>query len=238
VAFVGAGVSMSYGRISWRELVRALLDSAEQKYSETLDEYERRGRTYKDEHPRISIIYETLRALKPPKNADEDNAWREISPARLLILFQIADELGEAIHRSSNDPRGERHTARRKAQQLVYDDAGHTRRLFESSYKVRPEGKMVGSEAAIEQLLGYLSTRPLSRDLSKVQPPYQEIFARTTLEDLIEEFRRSCGRSKAFVGSSAKLAPRKANRFTSIRPTASSLQRYCQPCRHPRATSA
>jgi tetratricopeptide (TPR) repeat protein len=187
VAFVGAGVSMSYGRISWRELVRALLDSAEQKYLETLCEYERKGRAYKDEHPRINIIYETLKALKPPKNADEDNAWREMSPARLLILFQIADELGEAIHRSSKDPGGERHTARRKAQQLVYDDAGHTRRLFESSYKRRTEEERVGGKAAIEQLLGYLSTRPLSRNLLKVQPPYQEIFARATLENLIKD---------------------------------------------------
>jgi SIR2-like domain len=186
VAFVGAGVSMSYGRISWRELVRALLDSAEQEYLETLREYERKGTTYKDEHPRINIIYETLKALKPPKNADEDNAWREISPARLLILFQIADELGEAIHRSSRDPGGERHTARRRAQQLVYDDAGHTRRLFESSYKRRTEEERVGGKAAIDQLLGYLSTRPLSRDLLKVQPPYQSIFTKTMLDGVIE----------------------------------------------------
>jgi hypothetical protein len=106
---------------------------------------------------------------------------------RLLILFQIADELGEAIHRSSTQPGGERHTARRKAQQLVYDDAGHTRRLFESSYKRRNEKERVGGEAAIEQLLGYLSKRSLSRNLLKVQPPYQSIFARAILENLIED---------------------------------------------------
>jgi len=207
VAFVGAGVSMSYGRISWRELVRALLDSAEQNYMGTLREYERKGRTYKDEHPRINIIYETLRALKPPKNADEDNAWREISPARLLILFQIADELGEAIDRSSNDPRGERHTARRKAQQLVYDDAGHTRRLFESSYKRRTEEEKVSGKTAIEQLLGYLSTRPLSRNLLKVQPPYQEIFARATLEDLIEEIPAELRSLKSLCREFSKAGP-------------------------------
>jgi SIR2-like protein len=210
VAFVGAGVSMSYGRISWRELVRALLDSAEQKYRETLEEYERKGRTYKDEHPRINIIYETLRALKPPSNADEDNAWRDISPARLLILFQIADELGEAIYRSSKDPGSERNATRRKAQQLVYDDAGHARRLFESSYKRRTEKEAASGKAAIEQLFGYLSTRPLSRDLLKVQPPYQAIFATTTLKDLIEEIPTKLRSLKSLCREFSETGPSEA----------------------------
>src|SRR3978361_291834 len=61
VAFVGAGVSMSYRRISWRELVRALLEWAK-------DEYEKKGEAFKERHPRISIIYKTLKALMPEAN--------------------------------------------------------------------------------------------------------------------------------------------------------------------------
>src|SRR5437868_5811086 len=59
VAFVGAGVSMSYGRISWRELVRALLEGAKRNFED---------HNYGEKHPRIKIIYDTLKALKPDSN--------------------------------------------------------------------------------------------------------------------------------------------------------------------------
>jgi hypothetical protein len=211
VAFVGAGVSMSYGRISWRELVRELLDSAEESFLEAAQKYRiERDRDYEEDHPRIKIIYETLAALKPPENADTDGAWRDMPPARLLILFQIADELGEAIHRLDKSATHELNPVRREARQLVYDDAGHARRLFESSYKNRKEGKNSGDDA-IKELFSYLERRPLTRDLSRVQPPYQTIFDKKALAKLIETipadlqpFKDLCKQFCGTAGSQAK----------------------------------
>jgi tetratricopeptide (TPR) repeat protein len=212
VAFVGAGVSMSYGRISWRELVRELLGFAEQLYvcEQHKHENEHSPGKYEEKYPRINTIYTTLKALKP---ADEDSAWLEVSASRFVILFQIADELGEAIHRSGKRAALALNPVRRKAQQLVYDDAGHARRLFESSYKGREDEKKSG-ESAITELFGYLEKRPLSRDLSKVQPPYQQIFAKCVFDKIAGQipanlalFKELCQQFGKFQAKSFYLNP-------------------------------
>jgi tetratricopeptide (TPR) repeat protein len=177
VAFVGAGVSMSYGRISWRELVRELLESAKQ-------EYKKSSPTFKEQHPRIEVIYRTLEALKPVENAEEDGAWRDMPSARLLILFQIADELGEAIHRSDKTRTSELNAVRRDARQLVYDDAAHARRLLEAARKGDQEP---ARETPIRWFKKYLDERSLSRNLLRVRPPYQSIFSKTKLGEIIKE---------------------------------------------------
>jgi tetratricopeptide (TPR) repeat protein len=177
VAFVGAGVSMSYGRISWREMVRELLESA-------LRQYKNKSEAFQKEHSRISIIYETINALKPIANADEDGAWREMPAARLLILFQIADELGKAIHRADPERENKPGGGRREARQLVYDDAGHARRLLEAACKgsEKPPGKN-----PIKWFDDFMANRPLSRDLGKSPPPYQSIFSHETFGRIIDD---------------------------------------------------
>lgn len=190
VAFVGAGVSMSYGRISWRELVRAVLDSAEQKYADKAKDPK-----FTKDNPRIGIIYDTLQALKPNAGhiADEDGAWRDMPSARLLILFQIADELSRALGRINEPDAQARDPAQRtmrsarsvrdEAQQLVYDDAGHARRLLESSYRDQPANQGNGS-AVVSQLMGDPDKQSRPRRILERQPSYEQVFTRAALGKL------------------------------------------------------
>ncbi len=178
VAFIGAGVAMSYGRISWRDLVRESLRIAEELYDtvekEVADENpnEMSG-FFKSEYPRINRIRETLHELK--SQSDSASAWWEMTPARLLVLFQIADELGEAIHRFRHPNAVDLNPVRREVLELVYDDAGHARRLLKDA--IANEGDRAW----------FFPERSLSRsELSKVQPPYQALFQLKALGKIIQ----------------------------------------------------
>jgi tetratricopeptide (TPR) repeat protein len=172
VAFIGAGVSMSYGRISWRDLVRGVLRKAETAYQDHVTE----DGDFGSKHPRIARVIQTLRELKP--DPDTDSAWRDVAPARLLGLFQIADEIGDALNRVNPQRAAEPNPVRREAHQLVYDDAGHARRLLEAAYD---------SKKRLVWFDNFLERRDLSRRLTTDLPSYQGGFSRATLTKVIEQ---------------------------------------------------
>ncbi|HEY1720295.1 MAG TPA: SIR2 family protein [Magnetospirillaceae bacterium] len=182
VAFVGAGVSMSYGRISWRDLVREALQAAESAYGAAQKEYEDAEhangvkRAFGARYPRIRKVRETLGKLKP-EGSDAD-AWLNLRPARLLVLFQIAHELGEALRRIKIDSgvKDETNQVRGKVHRLAYDDAGHALLLLEAA----------GAKGLLERFSGPIEKRALTRKLENTYPIYQEIFSTAIFHKAIE----------------------------------------------------
>ncbi len=90
VAFLSAGVSMAYGRISWRQLVVELAD-------ETMADYETIKEHYLAESklpsPRLATLFENLRSLDIKNRPRGDS----IKADRYPSVFQLCAELSEAI---------------------------------------------------------------------------------------------------------------------------------------------
>ncbi len=119
ICFVGSGVSMSYGRLGWGEMVRRLLD---------LDQYPLNEVT--GNAPLIKRLKDTLQQIDLDK----------VLPVRYPAIFQLGEELAQA---DSKD--GDENTFRKRARQYLFDDLGHAHVLYEGLAqdlrKIRLDGR-------------------------------------------------------------------------------------------------
>ncbi len=122
ICFVGSGVSMSYGRLGWGEMVRRLLD---------LEQYPLNEVTGKS--PLIERLKATIRQIDLDK----------LPPLRYPAMFQLGEELAMA---ESKD--GDENLFRKRARQYLFDDLGHAHVLYESLAKDLRKTRLGGRPAA------------------------------------------------------------------------------------------
>jgi SIR2-like domain len=118
-AFLGAGVSMSYGRIGWRALVETLTEKtlAACPMDETLKEY---GKKYE----RITSLKPTLEALRSNEGARSD---------RYPMIFQVCAQLSDEItdyYKETKNKNLYQLNFRRDAIYKTKNDVGHTERIL------------------------------------------------------------------------------------------------------------
>ncbi len=123
VAFVGAGTSMAYGRISWKSLVQSERNLVIHEYN---TQYLVPGSNL---NPDIHIerLYNTIMKI----NLDRD----DVPPDRYPMMFQACEQLGEAILRYKQQYIGTKAGVRlselkQHAMNLTIDDRGHARQII------------------------------------------------------------------------------------------------------------
>jgi len=125
VAFVGAGASMAYGRISWRDLVMSAQRRVLDAYERAVDEIQRR--------PRVKATHELLvaHALQPGKR-DRPNHY--------TTVFRLAEQLSDALAHARVEPRSDFRSAIIEATE---DDRGQGRQIYADGMegKERIDGK-------------------------------------------------------------------------------------------------
>ena len=114
------------------------------------------------------------------------------------MLFQIADELGGALCRI--DSKQKNNPVDSQVRRLVYNDAGHARRLLEAFCPDK------------EKFKDWFPEEPLSRDtLPTKLAPYQRLFARCALWKLAALMSSQYGQLsallQAFAASSSEASP-------------------------------
>jgi len=130
VAFVGAGTSMSYGRISWKSLVdtesRIVLKEAE----DALRPDALHSPSTKDV---VRQIRRTLNELQPQR--------ADVRPERYPIIFQLCEQLDKALAADHMAPRKrtERKDTRRRAMDLTVDDLGHALQILKDAEAVHED---------------------------------------------------------------------------------------------------
>lgn len=85
VAFLGAGVSMAYGRISWKNLVNSLVKDADQVYK-TLNRKGLAG-------PRHKTLYDNLNELQLEKRPPGGDLKSDRYPSVFQLCFELMREL-------------------------------------------------------------------------------------------------------------------------------------------------
>ncbi|WP_083901215.1 SIR2 family protein [Azospirillum sp. B4] len=147
VAFVGSGVSMAYGRISWQDLIYAAqkhVDWLWQKYEEKAE--------VKQSHT-LEVLRENLDKIAIRRGIVSDT---QILPTIYQLCERIVDELKQIIERSSQpDDWEDGFDLRRTTAQLVRDDLGHARSLLTDALADswnRKEDARQGLEKAVDQL--------------------------------------------------------------------------------------
>jgi len=128
VAFLGAGTSMSYGRIGWNALVEHLKDRVEAKY----DAYKRQiGKDW--EQPKYKHLERLHRSIHELGIGRSD-----IKAERFPMIFQLCEQLSDRLAAAwrETDKAHEPFDFRKEALNAIRSDVGHTMRLLEAA---RPE---------------------------------------------------------------------------------------------------
>jgi tetratricopeptide (TPR) repeat protein len=127
VGFIGAGVPMSYGRISWQNLVETEIERVTARYDRFKEAYAAEKK--KDEKRRhfedVQRLFETFSRLKLPRT--------DVQTDRYPMLFQVSEELDNALARiedilqaeNPTQPREMFESLRQHASALLVDDSGH-----------------------------------------------------------------------------------------------------------------
>ena len=123
VAFLGAGVSMAYGRISWQNLVLLLVEKAKSRW-----EAHRNSIPTKE-----TAAYRTAERLHKVL-VDIDPSNRQDIPAdRYPMIFEICEKLELALDRLVPRSPSDADSFRHEATRLTLDAEGHAREIIESA---------------------------------------------------------------------------------------------------------
>lgn len=117
VGFIGAGVAMSYGRISWRTLVQTEI----RRVTAKLDEAKRDTKKWNSPDAEdAKRLWATLNTLKPARS--------DIRPERYPMLFQVSEQLDKALNvlLGKTGAQG----LRAHAATLTIDDTGHAYQIL------------------------------------------------------------------------------------------------------------
>lgn len=117
IAFVGAGASMAYGRISWRDAVIAMQDHVLQRADELL-----RG----SKSAPLQDLYALARQvqIKPDRQGDSRD---------YLIVFQLVEQLDRAIQHL--EPEAPAETFRSRLKALLRNDVGHMNHILDTALR-------------------------------------------------------------------------------------------------------
>lgn len=188
-AFVGAGVSLAYGRFSWSELTELQIERVIREY-EDLAEHQKR--------PHIKRLYETLDVLRA-KPGESDSI-------RNPLMFQVCEALENAVRQvalKSKEPID----LRLWAEGEVRNDLGHAKALLRGaivdliSNKIREIVEKIDKTEADKK-----TTESYRETLSKIDKKIDELCA----DDLTyvfsdsELFRRTIRRTKFLNRASEK----------------------------------
>ncbi len=113
-AFVGAGASMSYGRIGWEAMVRMLLDQAMEIAANNNNAEE------------VKRLHENL--------VDLTKNWADLKSEDYLIIFQLCEQITAEVRRQWADKDGDPPTpSRQKLIDMMSDDSGHAIQILEQA---------------------------------------------------------------------------------------------------------
>ena len=144
VAFVGAGVSMSYGRISWRTLVETEYRLVRHKYSVFENDFKEQrrllqevGATAEAERAKVTyghveLLYNALETLNPMRS--------DVQASKYPMVFQLLEKLDDEIRACreilplpdrSTEQQGEPSLSTREhAVAMTLNDLGHARQIL------------------------------------------------------------------------------------------------------------
>jgi hypothetical protein len=113
IAFVGAGASMAYGRISWRDAVIAMQEHV-------LREWEKlpKGKVRQSS----KSLYDLLTRVKIERGRDQGDS------RDFLITFQLSEQLDKALRPAR--PTGKKGEFRDRLKTLLGDDLGHAQHIL------------------------------------------------------------------------------------------------------------
>src|SRR5687767_10407245 len=121
-AFVGSGVSMAYGRITWADLIATIQKSVLRDAQRT-----EVRKTWRE--PRSGDKLNTLVKLLG-ELADESRLRR---PAQQLTVFELAEQLDGLVHTRRSPHGDEPSPFLRRIMQLTEDERGYLRQLLEDA---------------------------------------------------------------------------------------------------------
>ncbi|HWA90315.1 MAG TPA: SIR2 family protein [Rhizomicrobium sp.] len=130
VAFVGAGVAMSYGRISWRELVETEEHRVRKHLDDFLDDVRKKiGNPAATEEQILKDdpAYGHIRRLKAVLDSLK---LKDVRSERFPMIFQLCEQLDNALFNIGWTREHQTQQMRQHAMELTIDERGHARQIL------------------------------------------------------------------------------------------------------------
>jgi len=127
VAFVGAGVAMSYGRISWKELVDTELKRVRAHLKAFLHDFAKKLNTENEEEVLAKAQFSHIRRLN---NVLTTLELGDVRSDRYPMIFQLCEQLDNAIFSINWTPERPPVDLRKHAMELTVDDSGHAKQIL------------------------------------------------------------------------------------------------------------
>jgi hypothetical protein len=156
IAFIGVGVSMAYGRLSWGDLVMALKDCAMDRFRKLETETVKAG-------PVVP------RALEMTKELLEQHSENVGDARNYLVLFQWARQVIDGVN-AVQAYRERSQSFDDLVSDLIRDDRGHAEKLYTEGFALgtHPNCKDARSAEYLAELIDVLTNESVPRGLEEV----------------------------------------------------------------------